>query len=53
MRKMKNIEGDREDTYYGQWFLCVEGVIFMFERYFYDSALVKKHKYWPTGIYGD
>ena len=34
--------------------LCVlEGLVGMFERVSYASSLVEKHRYWPTGIYGD
>ena len=34
--------------------LCVfKGLIVMYDIGVYESALVKKSRYWPSGIYGD
>ena len=34
--------------------LCVlKGLIGMYGRGVYVSTVVKKHRYWPSGIYGD
>ena len=34
-------------------FSVLKGLLGVFERGVYGSALVKKHIYWPTGTYGE
>ena len=34
-------------------FYVLKGLIGMYDRGVYDSEVVKKRRYWPSGIYGD
>ena len=46
--------GNREDSYFLNIGFCVlTGCIGIFEIGVYGSSFVKKHRYWPTGIYVD
>ena len=48
----ETIVGIREESYYGESFLCINDFIGMFQRELYGSEFVKKNRYWPTKIYG-